>query len=588
MKSTQLPHLRTHLSRLRRSRWITRATCGLFAVALAVGWLLLAAFAADWSLHFGRGERAALLAALVAAAAWAYFRWLHRPLRQIESPLELALRLERQEVIDSDLVAALQFDDAQSGHFGSKVLEQSVIARAAAIRPLPALAKEPAARRLPRLSIAVLATLAVMLAVAFLFPGEVGAFASRLFLGSARYPTRTVIAKVTVNGTPVDLERAGGVSLRIPYGRPVRFEVECRGELPDHGSVQLEAIETGSRVDVPLAPPEPVAMSDSSTPQFTSGETVATPATNVVKQASGQPLYSGEFPRLLENVRYRLRVGDAETDPATIEVVPYPAVTVEVTVAPPAYAGRQRAPVSASGLRRISVLEGSQVDLRVHCANKPLQSAKATISGRDFELEPLDADRRTWRLTDADSPLTRVVEPVQFEITATDDDGLSPEERLRGTIAFEPDMPPRVAAGIVTEKVLPIAEPALSWGATDDYGLALVRLTWKVIPAAGEPRENSIVLREGSAAEPLGTALRGRRRFPLSPLKLSGGDEVRLTLEAVDDRGPRPGSVTRSEPIVLQVTDEAGILAALTQADEKSLHELDEMIEHELGIGETP
>lgn len=569
MKSTRIPHLRSHLSRLRRSRWLTRALCGLFAVALAVGWLLLAAFAADWSLHFGRGERALLLAGLVAVAVWAYFRWLHRPLRQIESPLDLALRLERQEHIDSDLVAALQFDAGGGGQFGSTMLEQAVIARAAAFGRLPALAPEPAARRLPRLSIALLAMLGVAGGVALLFPAETGAFASRLLLGSAGYPTRTVIAKVTVNGVPISAAPESGDRLRIPYGRAVQFEVECRGELPPQGSLQLESIETGSRVEVPLAPPEPGSAADA-------------------EQTPVHRLYSGEFPRLLESVRYRLSLGDAQTDPATIEVIPYPAVTLEVTVTPPAYAGRQRAPLSTSGLRRISVLEGSQVELQVHCANKPLQSVSAGISGRDCAFESTGADRRTWRLADADSPLARLAEPVQFEITAVDDDGLSPDEPLRGTIAFEPDLPPRVAAGMVTELVLPIAEPALSWGATDDYGLAAVRLAWEVIPATGEPRGNSLVLREGSADQPLGTALRGRRRFPLSPLALVPGDKVRLTVEAVDDRGPRPGSVTRSEPIVLQVTDEAGILAALTQADEKSLHELDEMIEHQLGIGESP
>ena len=63
--------------------------------------------------------------------------------------------------------------------------------------------------------------------------------------------------------------------------------------------------------------------------------------------------------------------------------------------------------------------------------------------------------------------------------------------------------------------------------------------------------------------------LRGRFVLDLAPLALAKGDQVRVTLEAVDYRGDGPGASAQSEPIVFQVTDESGILAGLVEADER-------------------
>ena len=61
--------------------------------------------------------------------------------------------------------------------------------------------------------------------------------------------------------------------------------------------------------------------------------------------------------------------------------------------------------------------------------------------------------------------------------------------------------------------------------------------------------------------------LTGTYRLPLEQYKLAKGDQVRLTVEAVDYRGDDPGKPTKSEPIVLQITDESGIMAALSETD---------------------
>jgi hypothetical protein len=43
-----------------------------------------------------------------------------------------------------------------------------------------------------------------------------------------------------------------------------------------------------------------------------------------------------------------------------------------------------------------------------------------------------------------------------------------------------------------------------------------------------------------------------------------------------------------TEPLLLEVTDEAGVLAAITEVDEQSEQRLGETIQQQLGVGTTP
>jgi hypothetical protein len=72
----------------------------------------------------------------------------------------------------------------------------------------------------------------------------------------------------------------------------------------------------------------------------------------------------------------------------------------------------------------------------------------------------------------------------------------------------------------------------------------------------------------------------------MAALELSKGDQVKLTIEAVDYRGETPGKSTLSEAVVLDISDEAGVLAAIAEADENSEERLNEVIKEQLGIGD--
>src|SRR5690606_16645542 len=74
-------------------------------------------------------------------------------------------------------------------------------------------------------------------------------------------------------------------------------------------------------------------------------------------------LFRARLDRLVEPVRYQLYLGDAWTDPAAVEVIPAPAVELQLTATPPAYAKAAVTTARDSGSRQMSALEGSRIDV---------------------------------------------------------------------------------------------------------------------------------------------------------------------------------------------------------------------------------
>ena len=110
----------------------------------------------------------------------------------------------------------------------------------------------------------------------------------------------------------------------------------------------------------------------------------------------------------------------------------------------------------------------------------------------------------------------------------------------------------------------------------------LTRCFWTVSPAG----EVELAGLYGSWCSSTGPAQRARYAVDMSALELSKGDQVKLTIEAIDYRGETPGKATMSDAVVLDISDEAGVLAAITEADENSEERLTEVIKEQLGIGD--
>jgi hypothetical protein len=167
-----------------------------------------------------------------------------------------------------------------------------------------------------------------------------------------------------------------------------------------------------------------------------------------------------------------------------------------------------------------------------------------------------------------------------------DEDGLGLERPIQGYIRIKADRPPRVSADLITRRVLPAAKPKVSYDAADDYGIAHLRVHRQVARAGSDVTEEDVI--EVPLDQERQKLLRGRLPLDLSSLKLVKGDELKITLEAVDYRGSRQGKSALSEPLVLEVTDERGVLAAMIESDERLARQLDAVIERQVGIGESP
>jgi hypothetical protein len=549
-----------------------RLSTGYSGLALAVLWVGAVAFGVDLLFSaigapLNQLQRALALLVYVGVGVWAFRRFTLPWLGGQETDLQMALLVERQERIDSDLIAAMQFESPEAKTWGSERLEEAVIVDVADRSPrLDIMRGLSAAERNRRLAL-LAGTAALWGVCTFFFSGHVAAFLNRLALGAKHYPTRTQIESITVAERDVDPERPWETKIYCLYGQPVRFVVRCGGELPEKGEALLRSVRSGRRATLAI---EPVA---------------------------GQPgLFQGELDRLIEPIDYQLYFGDAWTDRARLDVATLPVVDLALEVSPPPYAIEDDAgPLSVpSGLRQVSVIEGSRVVMKVR-ADKTLERATVTIDDRDypFARDP-DAEKDDWEdhwiLAGSESPLAAVTEATRYAVQVTDEEDQQLEAPIEGVIRIQADAAPRIAGGVVTRLVLPAARPTIYFKAIDDYGLARISLVCEAVRTSGEKEEREIdvfLLKQGAKAprtiEPeAGFALQ------LSAFELEKGDTLKVTLKAVDYRGPRPGREGLADPLVFQVTDEQGILAHMMEADRQSARQLKTMIQRQLGIGESP
>ncbi|MGE0605634.1 MAG: DUF4175 family protein [Pirellulales bacterium] len=550
---SKLSLLRSRLGDLRRRRLRMRwgmAASGLTAAVLGI---LAAVLLVDWSFEPGRPQRLVTLLLVVAAVVWAYRRFARPWLGQQESDLDMALLVEREQHIDSDLVAALQFESPAGRDFGSPALKAAVVDYVADfgndLRVDQGFDRRPLLRRAGWAA----AGLAAVGLFAACWPGHAAAFLNRLLLGRAHYPTQTKIQAIHVAG---QLLLADTDDIRGPVGQPLNFAISAAGELPEHGRIDLRTAADGLETTIDLLP-----------------------------AADNPSEYRAALPRLVDGVAFQIYLGDAWTDPRSVTAIPLPIVNVSLVGTPPDYAAAA-ASEKSDGYRQFSVLEGSRVDLQAACANKPLRQATVEIGDESIPLIAADDTRRTWRLPAGDTPFSNISGPLSYRIQVQDEDGLRLDQPITGFIRIKADRPPRVQAEIVTRRVLPTARPRLAYEASDDYGVAQLKVRRQVLRGGGNSQmeEDSVEVALPGQAQ---AKARGSFALDLASLKLAKGDQVKITLEATDYRGAAPGRTAYSEALLLDVTDQRGVLAGMVEADERAARQIDTVIQRQMGIGEA-
>ena len=615
--AAKLGTLRVRLGDLQRRRSLARGVIAFSAVIVAVLLGLVALFATDWLFEMNRVQRV-LMAGLCAGGVWWAYRKFAVPFLGVhETVHDMALLVERQQRIDSDLIAALQFETPHASNWGSAQLQDAVVDYVAefgkGLNVYEGLSYQQWRQRMLALAV----TVGVVTAGVAARPDFARAFVQRCFLLSTHYPTRTMIAGISLNGKKTYPATFSNVSTRSAYGRPLKFEVTCTGEIPPEGKLRLisqQKVETVldlRPVNVAassLAGNNASAAGSAMSKPVVGGSATTPPSTTATTFLSADPVaFSVELPRLVDNLSYQVYLGDAWTEPLPVEVIPLAVVTIDLDHTPPQYAAavaamqKQQRPEDAdkkseSGARQIAVVEGSRVHLTLSCGNKTLSAARLTIGQKEFALRKSDARGKQWTLPVDDTPFAEVTEPISFRIQVEDDDGLSLESPLQGHVRIQADRIPRISwirgkhstSAAKSERVLATAKPPILFDAKDDYGIATIRLHRQVVRHKGEIEQGVDTLVSVDEKQQPRPGLNGQHVLDLQALKLNIGDEVRFTLEAIDYRGGRPGQSALSEPIVLQITDQAGIMASQQELNEKALRQVDGIIERQLGIGDKP
>jgi hypothetical protein len=556
---TKLGTLRTRLSGLRRSRAAVRwgsAVCAPLAFAL---WLLVAAFWCDWSFNLPVVLRGVFLLGWVIGGAWAIRRFAWSLISKQESDQDVALIVEQQHKIDSDLVAALQFEDPKAASWGSSRLKQAVVDYVAEFSPSLDVFQGFSYHPLPKRASILGVTMLVLLVAAFAFPGHAAAFWNRFLLGSAHYPTKTKIQNIVVNGQTVPVFSAGTPNqVRIPYGQQILVDVQCGGNVPAVGFANLSGVNSDATNRVNLSPKP--------------GESSS---------------FTGEITHVADSFRVRFQFGDAISDPAEILIVPLPLVDIHWEITPPSYAAAVTKSDADGGSRQLSVLEGSAAKLTLSCSNKTLKSAQLTLNGGTAPLELVkvpSANSSEWVLP-AGTPFDSIREALKYEIQVVDEEGLSMEPAITGQIRLRTDRLPRIVASAVTRQVLPTATPKLDYAAGDDFGVAKIVAVVQISREDGTSTRHEVVSKRIDEKDQPQTIARGQIPVSLSPFELQKGDEVKVTLEVTDWRGSIPGQKGLGESVTFNVTDLNGILAQTGDEDKKTAKQLDEILRRELGIG---
>jgi len=562
---SDLKKLRADLRRLSRRRWAINWGLGLSALILgaccvfAIVWLL------DWQLNMGLLQRAIAMAGALLTVLWIYRRYVARYLVRREGVIDSALFVQSQQGIDSDIVAALQFSSAGPDSWGSPVLRTSVINQVGEISQGLDVFAGVSVRQVRRRSGFTLAIIAGLLTLNMVWPGFLTAFLDRCFMfGNAHYPTKTQIQAIVINGQRV-IPHGDSVEIRLPYGRPVRFAVECGGVIPRQGAVQVSSAAAGLRTSINLLP-----------------------------QSDGeQDVFVAELPRMVTNLDYQVYLGDAWTDPQRINVIALPIVQVIAQPVPPDYArdsetAKQQSALAQQDALQLAVIEGSRLEIKAESTNKDLKKAWLTIADREYPLTKKDAGGRSWQLSVQGTPFAAVDRAMRFELQVQDEDGLQLEQPWQGHVRIKADRGPRVVAvrRVNDPHVLPIAQPRIRFGVRDDFGLSRVVALVQIARSDGRSEERTIPIREFTADQQPQLQFQEEFALELAPFKLAKDDEIKLTLKAEDYRGDAPAKANVSEPLMLKVTDRSGILRALQNADQRSAQQLDEIIRRELSLGE--
>ncbi len=515
----------------RRLRTI-RALDGAGWVAVFIWAVLTVQLVLDWWLRLRWDMRAALLVAVLAAAAWAAWRRILRPLRLRFGAREMAAAVEqRQPDLDATLISAVEFHTGRAGTTPSNSPEliAAVVgdtARRAGSIAFDAIVNPRPLRRASARLVAVLTLAVVGLVFA---PQTLGIWIDRnLLLREVPWPQRTELL--------VDVPEDGII----------------RGALGDDLDIR-------ARVPEGYVPPRQVEIIY----RTQSGKTGRELMTGV-----GERGYRVTFPRVKEAFTFYLEGGDDVTPEYKTRLSERPlVVSAEMTVNPPAYT---RLPVLSlpDGQRAVEIYPGSALTIAA-TTNKPVTQARlvaadsaataeVAIARTHLHATVLPAASQTWQFELVDSNGLRNARPVRFSVRLLQDE--TPKVRIRA----------RNVGNLVTlSAVLPLEATF-----TDDLGLASVEVHYQRSAANAPP--GTVPLPGFSANTP---SFDAQLEWPIAESGAAVGEQVTVFARASDFddvSGPHTGE---SSAITFRVATEDELLAEFNRREQEYRRQFERLVD---------
>lgn len=550
MEQRPLTDLRSDLARLVLMRAAVRTARATLTFSLILIGAVVFVFSIDWIFHLSIMSRLIVLTLCGVVLVMAALRGFLILLRTRESIEDVALIVEKHHAIDSDLVAALQFDTAPPGAWGSSDLSNALVAHVAGRAKSLNVFHGFSLDGIPKQAgLVALLSIAVFI-FAFCESDIARVFGSRLLLEEAHYPTRTSIKSILVNNQEVS-----GVEnrrLSIPFGQSVKFEIASNGVTPKTAYARL----------------------------FTSADRL-TDHIELKPTSHPRRAFNGELRKMIEPFSVTFHLGDAVSTPVHVDLIPLPMVNIDWDIIPPRYAleAGDRHPDDQHN-NVISALEGSAVRFRLNCLNKRLVSATVKIGGAKYDMVTLqDAGEAqpVWG-PPSETLFASIRDSWTYEIQVIDTDGLSLERPITGLVRKRTDIEPQVTCTTVTHYVLPSAQPKIDYIATDDFGVKQIRAIVEVQREDGRTANRMIAAREFPDSDQPKRRVPGQMTIPLSEYELLKGDTVKVTLEVTDWRGDSTGRAHTGDSVTFQVTDLAEVLSRIAEEDKKAVEKLEEII----------
>jgi hypothetical protein len=539
--SMQTPHTarldRSVIDRLHRVCMRFRLYVATEGVAWVVGFLFLACTfqllvdygtrGLQWSM------RAALLAVIIAVAAWLAWRRLIAPLRMRMGPAEAAHLVERRYPnLASRLISAVRFAAGEVGppEANSPSLVASVISHAGDAAKDTDFSTVLDSQRARRAAMTVTSVLAIFILAVILWPtGMTLWFARNVLLQEVDWPKRTELI--------VELQDGVLIGAR---GDDLIVQAWAEGAQPREVEIFFETAsgQVGRETMVTVGSP-------------------------------GSYRYRYTFKNAQEDFTFHLRGGDDRTDECEARLLERPRVVEsEMRIEPPDYA-RLEPFMLGDGQRSAEILPGTRVTIWIR-TNKPVTQA-VLMAGND-------------RIIDADADGDRYVAHVAPEKTHTyhfslvDEVGLENRKPVRFSIRVTVDEPPRarmrlpgVGDMITEEAILPF-----ELDFADTYGLATAELYY-------------LSSREGAAEEsiPLPDFKPGMTTFtttlpwPVAEALLHPGERITILARATDFDTVSGPNFAQTPDLTLRVVTRDELIAELRRREQELRMDFERLVDQQ-------